>query len=36
MTSTERMDLQILELRIELEEPLPWPIGMEEDLEIGR
>ncbi len=35
-SSTERMDLQILELRIELEEALSWPIGMEVDVEIGR
>lgn len=34
--ATERMDLQILELRIELEESLSWPIGMEVDVEIGR
>ena len=30
------MDHQILELRIELEENLSWPIGMELDLEIWR
>lgn len=36
MTSTERMDLQILELRIEMEEAPSWPIGMEVDVEIGQ
>jgi hypothetical protein len=30
------MDLQILEIRIEMEESLPWPVGMEVDVEIGR
>lgn len=34
-SATERMDLQILELRIELEESISWPIGMEVDVEIG-
>ena len=36
LSATERMDHQILELRIELEENLSWPIGMELDLEIWR
>jgi len=33
--ATERMDLQIMEVRIELETSPSWPIGLEVDLEIG-
>ena len=32
--ATERMDLQIMEVRIEFENPPSWPIGLEVDLEI--
>lgn len=34
-SATERLDLEILEVRIELKETLPWPIGMEVDVEIA-
>lgn len=34
-SAAERMDLKILELRIEMEAPPPWPIGMEVDVEIA-
>jgi multidrug resistance efflux pump len=32
--ATERMDLQIMEVRVEFETPPSWPIGLEVDLEI--
>jgi multidrug resistance efflux pump len=35
-SATERMDLQILEVRIEMAEAPPWPIGMEVDVEIAQ
>lgn len=32
--ATERMDLQIIEVRIELEDPPAWPFGLEVDVEV--
>jgi len=32
--ATERMDLQVIEIRVELADPPPWPIGLEVDVEI--